>query len=180
MLKLPRFRAAAVQASPVYLDASATSRIANSPHRRPGESQDPLPRMVIVERSRAAIPFTIKRGGYGSWLSPGRQLSMWRHDCSGVEGTARPRERRTSGDRCRGAGELHINSRQDGMMGRVDPTTRRVANPSTVVLAKARTHYPGWSLSSDLGPRSFSQSYAVVMGPGFRQDDSCGCGDRTA
>ncbi len=44
---------------------------------RPGESQDPLPRVRIVVRCRAAIPLMIKFSGYGSWLSPGRHCVLY-------------------------------------------------------------------------------------------------------
>src|SRR4051812_17205915 len=40
-----------------------------------------------------------------------------------------------------------------------------------VVLAKARTHYPGCLLSDKSEPQPIAKRDSMVMGPGFRQDD---------
>ncbi|RZN12930.1 hypothetical protein CWO91_02105 [Bradyrhizobium genosp. SA-3] len=42
-----------------------------SPHRRPGESQDPLSRSALLSNAVATAIATTNFGGYGSWLSPG-------------------------------------------------------------------------------------------------------------
>ncbi|RXG92984.1 hypothetical protein EAS62_20000 [Bradyrhizobium zhanjiangense] len=51
--------------------------------------------------------------------------------------------------------------------------------PPHVVLAKARTHYPGQHCRSTIRPKRSQQRSAVVMGHGFRQDDT-GDGDAVA
>jgi len=107
------------------------------------------PKSQSLRDAGAAIPFTIKCGGYGSWLSPGRRLGrshahvarMRRYDSQAAQQT-----------QCRPC-LVRNCAREQG------PITTNV------------------DCCAALGPRSRSQSNAVVMGPGFRQDDDWG--DRT-
>src|SRR5689334_5303432 len=61
---------------------------------------------------------------------------------------------------------------RDGSLPRLCMLREAQCHPN-VVLAKARTHNPEWSWCDELGQqRSLTQLSLVVMGPGFRQDDS--------
>jgi len=46
-------------------------------HRRPGESQDPLPQVDVVARAGSISSSNTKSCGFGSWLSPGRRRRCW-------------------------------------------------------------------------------------------------------